>query len=296
MADVLDAELLDSVGNTVLPVTLTRATGPRTLAGKARSSMNALRHGLASTAVVLPGEDGTAWGLHRDAVVADLGAVGYVQCELAERVALLLWRQRRAAAAESAVARGVWADAERVAVRDAIAREVQDDDAPEPLSFDGIRSLADLSALAVRARAMLAAWERLTSGGRGDEKLVRDVAPFYDVLVVARWAVLREDDAAPDGAVMFVQTPRDARESLAAMARWCSRYRTEPGRLTWAVRPTIMDTLAVISRVEAEARRRLAVAQATAATTERVAQVHRHENHIARQLSAALAELRALQG
>lgn len=75
----------------------TKSTGPRTLAGKARSSRNATRHGLTSRAVVLPTvESADDWAAHRDAIVASLTPMGALEAELAERVAVLTWRLRRA--------------------------------------------------------------------------------------------------------------------------------------------------------------------------------------------------------
>jgi hypothetical protein len=49
------------------------STGPRTLAGKARSSRNAQRHGIRAAAVVLPhAERAEDWEAHHAAVLADL--------------------------------------------------------------------------------------------------------------------------------------------------------------------------------------------------------------------------------
>jgi hypothetical protein len=72
-----------------------RSTGPRTAAGKARSSLNALKHGLYATTAVLPGESAPDWRAHREGVLISLGAQGVLQTELADRVALALWRLRR---------------------------------------------------------------------------------------------------------------------------------------------------------------------------------------------------------
>ena len=80
-----------------------RPTGPRTAAGKVRSSKNALRHGLRSPAPVLPGECPREWERHRAGVVQSLAPAGGLEAELADRVALSLWRLRRAAAYETAV-------------------------------------------------------------------------------------------------------------------------------------------------------------------------------------------------
>ena len=79
------------------------ATGPRSDEGKERSSQNATRHGLRSERPVVPGEDAAAWDAFRAAIVADLGPANALERELAERVALQLWRLRRVARYEAEV-------------------------------------------------------------------------------------------------------------------------------------------------------------------------------------------------
>jgi hypothetical protein len=80
-----------------------RSTGPRSEAGKARSAKNALRHGLRSLLPVLPGECPEDWQAHRAGIVQSLAPVGPLESELAERVALCLWRMRRVTAYETGV-------------------------------------------------------------------------------------------------------------------------------------------------------------------------------------------------
>ena len=77
-----------------------RSTGPRTPLGRTRVGQNAVKHGLYATAALLPalGETAAGWDAHRAAVVADLDPHGAAEHALAERVAWLLWRQRRVAA------------------------------------------------------------------------------------------------------------------------------------------------------------------------------------------------------
>ena len=79
-----------------------RSTGPRSAAGKAASSANALRHGLAAArAVVLPDEDADAYERLRQGVIADLDPAGALQEALAQRIVVLLWRLDRAARLEA---------------------------------------------------------------------------------------------------------------------------------------------------------------------------------------------------
>src|SRR4051794_39457172 len=53
-----------------------RSTGPRTDAGKASSSKNAMRHGLLSEASTLPDEDPAEFDAHAAAIKRDLEPVG----------------------------------------------------------------------------------------------------------------------------------------------------------------------------------------------------------------------------
>src|SRR2546421_9044251 len=79
------------------------ATGPRTPEGKARSSMNALKHGLTAKTPLIPGEDADEFRQFVWDMVQDLEPEGPVQAELAQRVAVLMWKRRRIAEAERQV-------------------------------------------------------------------------------------------------------------------------------------------------------------------------------------------------
>jgi len=76
--------------------------GPKTPAGKARVSINALTHGISSTRLVVPGESSTEWETYRRTVVEALAPAGALELALAERVASALWRLQRVTAYEVA--------------------------------------------------------------------------------------------------------------------------------------------------------------------------------------------------
>jgi hypothetical protein len=76
------------------------SNGPCTAEGKARSSQNAIKHGLCAESVVIPGELAKEWQEHRSHVLQTLDIQGPLETELAERVALALWRLRRVAGFE----------------------------------------------------------------------------------------------------------------------------------------------------------------------------------------------------
>jgi len=75
-----------------------KGTGPRTPEGKAIVARNPIKHGLLSRLDVLPGfENREDWERHMEETVASLAPEGYIEEELAERVALVLWRLGRTA-------------------------------------------------------------------------------------------------------------------------------------------------------------------------------------------------------
>jgi len=81
-----------------------KSTGPKTPEGKARTSMNALKHGLRASSLAVPIlENVEDWEAHRTLLLRDLAPVGYMETVLSERVAALLWRLGRVVRYESAV-------------------------------------------------------------------------------------------------------------------------------------------------------------------------------------------------
>ena len=104
-----------------------RRRGPNTAAGKARIALNAIKHGISSTQLVVPGESTTAWAATRTAIVEALAPAGPVETALAERVASAVWRLQRVAAYEEA------AIAEREHLQAVSARLL-----PHPLDIDKI--------------------------------------------------------------------------------------------------------------------------------------------------------------
>jgi len=76
--------------------------GPKTAEGKARSALNAVTHGLTARApVALWFETEEAWTTFRVGIVTSLAPVGDSERDLAEKIALTLWRQNRVAAYET---------------------------------------------------------------------------------------------------------------------------------------------------------------------------------------------------
>jgi hypothetical protein len=72
-----------------------KSQGPTSAPGKARSSMNALRHGLTARVVVLPSEDMDAYRKFSEEIVDSLDAQTPVELQFAQTVADNQWRINR---------------------------------------------------------------------------------------------------------------------------------------------------------------------------------------------------------
>ncbi len=70
--------------------------GPKTKAGKAKVSRNAIKHGITSPSPVIPGmETDDGWQAHLDGIVESVAPDGYLERELAGLFAHHLWQLRR---------------------------------------------------------------------------------------------------------------------------------------------------------------------------------------------------------
>ena len=69
-----------------------QSTGPKTEAGKARASRNAISHGIFCKDVVLPTESNEAFQRFRHALLFDLRPEGALQQMVADRVVILSWK------------------------------------------------------------------------------------------------------------------------------------------------------------------------------------------------------------
>src|SRR6202158_4674729 len=77
------------------------STGPRTEAGKQRSSLNALRHGLTGQTVVLPTEDHSAYQRHSQAFLDEYRPKGATETQLVQSLLDTSWQLNRASAVET---------------------------------------------------------------------------------------------------------------------------------------------------------------------------------------------------
>src|SRR6267378_4491212 len=76
------------------------STGPKTEAGKKRSSLNAYRHGLTGQTIILPAEDLVAYQAFMRTFFDDYKPVGTLEKQLVQSLADTSWRLNRVAALE----------------------------------------------------------------------------------------------------------------------------------------------------------------------------------------------------
>jgi hypothetical protein len=77
------------------------STGPKTDAGKKKSSLNALRHGLTGQIVVMPTEDLEAYQSHLKSFTDECDPKGAIEANLVQALADTSWRLNRVAALEA---------------------------------------------------------------------------------------------------------------------------------------------------------------------------------------------------
>jgi hypothetical protein len=71
------------------------STGPKTEAGKQRISMNALKHGMTATSVVVPLQSLDAYRLHVERYMDKCQPEGPIETDLVQSLADTAWRQNR---------------------------------------------------------------------------------------------------------------------------------------------------------------------------------------------------------
>ena len=77
------------------------STGPKTQAGKARTSLNALRHGLTGQLIVMPTEDFEAYKRHVASFTDEYDPQGATEAHLVQALADASWRLNRVAVLET---------------------------------------------------------------------------------------------------------------------------------------------------------------------------------------------------
>jgi len=78
-----------------------KSTGPRTIEGKAKVTMNAIKHGLLSKKVLLSDEDAAEFEEFSNEIFAAMQPQGGLENVLLDKVVVSIWRMRRAIEVES---------------------------------------------------------------------------------------------------------------------------------------------------------------------------------------------------
>ncbi|MGA2498005.1 MAG: hypothetical protein ABSH20_09700, partial [Tepidisphaeraceae bacterium] len=72
-----------------------KSTGPRTAAGKAKSALNALKHGLTAQSPLLPTENPADYNLFAEGYLEELNLQAVEQFNLAQQLILTSWKLNR---------------------------------------------------------------------------------------------------------------------------------------------------------------------------------------------------------
>jgi len=111
----------------VVPAVVQRATGPRSLAGKQRSSRNSIKHGIFSSPLLLGEENAKLYRSLLKALDESVRPEGMLESVLVEKLATIVWRHRRLLQAESAeILKNIERVAEERADADDAAAEFRD--------------------------------------------------------------------------------------------------------------------------------------------------------------------------
>ena len=305
------------------------STGPRSPDGKARSSRNALRHGLrvdlSGSCPVLPGESAAGWAKHRDAVVADIVPAGPLEMALAERVALCLWRLNRTAAYEAGVsAAGMAEVAERFRDPDPDEKSVPFGAVEDPDTRklrDALETIRDRGAVVAEWAAAFGLLSRLTDlpdDSPVDGDTVEGV--FCDLVGALPGSLEEHFDTDDPEFLAVVGVPAEHHNAPYAWRGWTAGAVRQAVRTMAQVFKTpattlIADALGERMRIQEEGRAAVEAAERQAqasrkrlrAKAERQAlraaipsdgaldRVTRYEAHLTRQLQHALATLDRLR-
>lgn len=134
-------------------------TGPRTRAGKARSSKNATTHGLLSRDLFLKDERQEEFAALFDGLCAELRPYGTLELTLVERIAVAMWRQRRLLRAERAaieLKRGATSSLDRLRLAD--QSRVSADDPRVAQAVSGATVLSEFGRAALAEIDAAATW------------------------------------------------------------------------------------------------------------------------------------------
>jgi len=103
-----------------------RSTGPRTVEGKEIAARNAIRHGLTSRSVLLPGEDQTEYQRFADLIRIDCAPHGQLEEEFVKMMTDAMWARRRVSPMEASALEHLTSDeVDPTASADVLVRTLQ---------------------------------------------------------------------------------------------------------------------------------------------------------------------------
>jgi hypothetical protein len=263
------------------------STGPTSEAGMERSSLNAVKHGLRSERPVLPGEDPAEWDAFRSAIVADLAPASALEAELADRVALQLWRLRRAARYEAQVSADQCTASGHAAAADPFHLLRPELPAERALN-DAFLRLRDLKDEMVRAEAVRQLAQQLPSLPDDEPLLPAAAAQLLTLLSGVLW----DDLSAPNTAEDLRQEVAEELNLPVPEALTVAAQQAEDASRQLA--NVIADCGTRIAFLRKQLSQQAASCQHDSRLLQRSAldRVVRYEAHVSRQLNQALQLLR----
>lgn len=277
--------------------------GPQSADGKAIARWNATGHGITSPAPVVPGlEQEEDWTRHREGVMESLSPVGALEDNLAERVALMIWRLHRVTRFETtAIGSGVEKVEKMIHERNSFLRSMQggsiaDTTHPEDIRFEARHNRSSYNAL-----------RRFISKQRGTEKKIKgqDASAVIHGAYLAAKRLSGKDfdweevnlpgiDGDHDIYEPPMMTAADAEACVAALARQAGLDAQE--LLDSAVQSAGFEAKSVEYKLEETEKEVSELREERVLADEKTLEkIQKYESHLSRQLYHALHELENLQ-
>lgn len=262
--------------------------GPKTEAGKALVSLNAVRHGALSMTPVIPGlENEEDWEVHRAGVLESLDAAGHLEQAMTELIALRLWQLQRLARYQREMA--------------AVAQEQVEDDLAKQRRFsssepESIEEARDEVRSARRSVRLLEGLDQLPDDAclSGEDaaaifQAIRDVFSDEDRDSIPTPA--SDDGAEEEDEDWTAGRVRQGIADVAARVGWDIDRLLEAAAEwpRWQLKDKREELRRLVRKVDQMRRERLLPDEKI------MERIVRYEAHVSRQLYQAMHELEALQ-
>ena len=278
------------------------AGGPATEDGKAVARWNSTRHGISSPAPVIPGlERAEDWTQHREGILESLSPAGALEENLAERVALMLWRLRRVTRFETGdISHGLEKVEDDIRDRKRMLRSFGE--SPYTATHP-----EDVRHEASHNKASHAALKRFVSSQRGTEKMLksRDASSvIFGAYMTARKLSGQDFEAEdvelpgiPDDHDIYEPPPMKATDVERCVEALASRVGLDAEEvLSHAVENADLEARSAALKLEQAQKEVEELRGERALPDEKVLEkIQKYESHLSRQLYHALHELENLQ-